>query len=100
MVSESFTLNGKTCMGHIIPIGPVNLVFAMAEKGLVGCGAIDVQALEKFHIPAAKVRPVGSASVSTIEDLLAGEIVAVNQYATPMGITIGMRGKDALLRLS
>lgn len=87
-------------MGHIIPIGPVNLVFAMAEKGLVGCGAIDVQALEKFHIAAAKVRPVASASISTIEDLLAGEIVAVNGDASNVGITIGMCGKDALLRLS
>jgi uncharacterized protein YunC (DUF1805 family) len=100
MASESFSLGGKTFMGHIIPIGPVNLVFALAEKGLVGCGAIDVQALEKFHIPAAKVRPVASASISTIDDLLAGEIVSVNQYASDVGITIGMYGKDALHRLS
>lgn len=100
MASESFFVGGKSCMGHVIPIGPVNLVFAMAEKGLVGCGAIDVLALEKFHLPAAKVRPVASASINTIDDLLTGEIVAVNQDASKVGITIGMCGKDALLRLS
>lgn len=100
MVSESFSLSGRQVTGHVIPIGPVNLVFATAENGLVGCGAIDVLALEKFHYAAAKVRPCGSASVSTIQELLSGEIVAVNKYAAEHGITIGMSGKDALARLS
>ena len=72
----------------------------MGEKGLVGCGAIDALALDKFHLPAAKVRPVSSPSVSTIDELISGEIVAVNQAGTALGITIGMNGKDALLRLS
>lgn len=100
MAAESFTLGGKTYEGHVIPIGPVNLVFARAENGLVGCGAIDVIALEKFQIAAAKVRPVSTPSVSTIDELLTGEIVAVNQYAQNTGITIGMSGRDALIRLS
>ncbi len=100
MAAESFTLGGKTYEGHVIPIGPVNLVFARAENGLVGCGAIDVIALEKFQIAAAKVRPVSTPSVSTIDELLTGEIVAVNQFAQKTGITIGMSGKDALIRLS
>jgi uncharacterized protein YunC (DUF1805 family) len=100
MTTEPFVLNGKKIEGHVIPIGPVNLVFARTEKGLVGCGAIDVIALEKFQIAAAKVRPVGSSSVSSVNDLLAGEIVAVNQYAQVSGITIGMSGKDAITRLS
>ncbi len=100
MTSEPFTLNGKKFEGYVIPIGPVSLVFASAEHGLVGCGAIDVIALEKFQIPAAKVRPVSTPSVSSIAELLSGEIVVVNQYAQAAGITLGMSGKDALLRLS
>jgi uncharacterized protein YunC (DUF1805 family) len=100
MTAEQVIINGKKFEGHVIPIGQVNLVFARAENGLVGCGAIDVIALEKFQIPAAKVRPVSAPSVSTISDLLAGEIVAVNQFAQAKGITIGMNGKDALIRLS
>lgn len=100
MTTEPFSLGGKKIEGHVIPIGPVNLVFARAEKGLVGCGAIDVIALEKFKIAAAKVRPVSTPSVSSIEELLTGEIVAVNQYAQTVGITIGMSGRDALTRLS
>lgn len=100
MATETFSLGGKQITGHVIPIGPVNLVFAIAEKGLVGCGAIDVLALEKFQLPAAKVRPVGTPSVSTIQELQSGEIVSVNKYASDLGITIGMSGKDALARLS
>lgn len=100
MTSEHFIISGKKIEGHVIPIGSVNLVFARAENGLVGCGAIDVIALEKFQIPAAKVRPVSSSSISSIDELLSGEIVAVNQPAQGKGITIGMNGKDALIRLS
>lgn len=100
MTAEHVTINGKKIEGHVIPIGSVNLVFAKAENGLVGCGAIDVIALEKFQISAAKVRPISSPSVRTLDELLTGEIVAVNQFAQTKGITIGMSGKDALIRLS
>lgn len=60
MVSSTFSLGQIQVEAHEIPIGSVNLVFAQTKKGLVGCGAIDVIALEKFSMPAAKVRPVTS----------------------------------------
>ncbi|HWQ66078.1 MAG TPA: YunC family protein [Methanospirillum sp.] len=100
MTETSFELDGTLMEGHIIPIGSVNLVFAKSTKGLVGCGAIDVLALEKFSIPAAKVKPVGTASVSNIDELLSGEVVVSNQFASDAGVTVGMTGRDALITLS
>ncbi|OPX66817.1 MAG: hypothetical protein A4E37_01807 [Methanoregulaceae archaeon PtaB.Bin056] len=86
--------------GFVIPLGPVNLVGVAASKGLVGCGAIDVAALEKFGYPAARVRPSVGSSVSTIADLLAGVVKEANEGAKRLGVTVGMTGKDALDLLS
>ena len=57
MKQETIQIGGKTAQGYEIPIGPVNLVFACTRVGLVGCGAIDVAALDRFNYPAARVRP-------------------------------------------
>jgi uncharacterized protein YunC (DUF1805 family) len=67
---------------------------------MVGCGAFDVRALEKFGYPAARIRPVGSPSVSSLKDLLSGEISEANSGAAARGIRVGMSGKEALDRLS
>jgi len=88
-------LDKKTGTGFIIPLGDVNLVFVRTEKGMVGCGAFDVIALEKFSYPAAKVKPKGD-SVRDIGDLMEGEITAVNPSGEKMGIKTGMSGRDAL----
>jgi uncharacterized protein YunC (DUF1805 family) len=85
--------------GFVIPLGPANLVFAKTATGLVGCGAFDVKALEKFNYPAAKVRPAHGPSISGIDDLLAGVIAEANRSAIERGITTGMSGKEALERL-
>ena len=49
-------VNGKEAEGFVIPIGKVNLVFVKNDTGMIGCGAFDVMALEKFGYAAAKVR--------------------------------------------
>jgi uncharacterized protein YunC (DUF1805 family) len=86
--------------GYIIPLGPVNLVCVVTSRGLVGCGAFDVAALDGFDYPAARVKPVKSASIESIEDLLTGEIREANTSAEKLGVKIGMSGKEALDLLS
>ena len=61
MKGEIIRIGKKEIEGFVIPIGKVNLVFARTDKGLVGCGAFDVMALEKFGYAAAKVKPKGEA---------------------------------------
>jgi uncharacterized protein YunC (DUF1805 family) len=100
MLQEPIHLKNSEAAGYVIPLGPVNLVWGIARRGMVGCGAFDVRALEKFGYPAARVRPVGSHSVATIRDLLSGEISEANSGAEAMGVQVGMSGKEALNRLS
>jgi uncharacterized protein YunC (DUF1805 family) len=100
MLSEPIRLKNSEATGYIVPLGPVNLVFGVALRGMVGCGAFDVRALEKFGYPAARVRPLGSPSVTTLDDLLLGEISEANSAAADLGILVGMRGREALDLLS
>ncbi|MDK2973770.1 MAG: hypothetical protein PWP08_141 [Methanofollis sp.] len=89
-------LRKKEAEGFVIPLGPANLVLAKTDLGLVGCGAVDVAALEKFGYPAAKVRPADGPSIRDVDDLLAGTVVAANGPASKRGIVPGMTGKEAL----
>jgi len=58
--------------------------------------AFDVAALERFGYPAARVRPTGSGSIESLEDLLEGEVKDANGPAAALGVEVGMRGREAL----
>jgi len=100
MQEETIRLKNSEAAGYVVPLGPVNLVWVIARKGLVGCGAFDVKALEKFGYPAARVRSVRGPSVSTLDDLITGEIREANEGAEAIGVVAGMSGKEALDLLS
>ncbi len=92
-------LEAMNARGYIVPLGPVNLVFAVTESGMVGCGAFDVLILDKFSCAAARVRAVDGAPISSIGDLLAATVSQANTTATGRGVRPGMTGKEALARL-
>ena len=96
---EWTTVEGRAAEVLVLPIGPVSLVYARTERGLLACGAIDPAALERFGIPAARVRPTTGNSIGSLEDLLAGEVREANAPAQALGIVAGMRGRDAFARL-
>jgi|GEM_PF-720885 len=96
---EWTTVEGRAAEVLVLPIGPVSLVYARTERGLLACGAIDPAALERFGIPAARVRPTTGNSIGSLDDLLAGEVREANAPAQALGIVAGMRGRDAFARL-
>jgi len=100
MTDEIVHLKNSEGIGFVIPLGVVNLVGVVAKKGMVGCGAIDVAALNNFNYPAARVRPLTGPSIATVEDLLTGVIKESNPSAQALGILTGMTGKAALDLLS
>jgi len=99
MCDVKVELGGKSARGFVYPLGPVNLVAVVTEAGMVGCGAFDVAALEKFGYPAARVRPSTGPSVASIPDLLAGIVKDANGSAQAHGVKPGMTGREALERL-
>ncbi len=96
MVQKKVKLTNKHADGYVIPLGKTNLVFVATDKGMVGCGAFDVAALNNFNYPAAKVKSQSGKPIATIEDLLEGIVKEANAEAARLGITIGMSGREAL----
>ncbi|MFH1856340.1 MAG: YunC family protein [Candidatus Omnitrophota bacterium] len=96
MLHQKVKLSNKEADGYVIPIGTLNLVSVVTNVGMVGCGAFDVSALDKFNYPAAIVKPAKGNSIAGIEDLLQGIIKDVNEAAVRLGVKVGMSGKEAL----
>jgi len=99
MCDVKVQLPGKVARGLVFPLGPANLVAVVTDNGMVGCGAFDVAALEKFQYPAARVRPSKGDSIATIDDLLEGIVKDANGPAQARGVKIGMTGREALGKL-
>lgn len=96
MNPQSLVINNKVIYGYVIPLGPVNLVFVKTEQGVIACGAIDVTALAKFGVPAAKVKSATGGPIATLDDLLNGSIREVNEVALQRGMKVGLPVKEAL----
>lgn len=100
MHQEEIPLKHSPATGYVLPLGPVNMVWAVARAGLVGCGAIDVAALGRFGYPAARAGPGQGSAITDLRDLLSGVIREVNPQAGLLGVRIGMSGREALDLLS
>ena len=96
MIQEKIQLTHGQADGYVIPLGLANLVFVITDKGMIGCGAFDVMALDKFNYPAARVRSNSGCPIASINDLLKGIIRDSNIAATKQGIKIGISGREAL----
>jgi uncharacterized protein YunC (DUF1805 family) len=98
MSRQTIGLSDGAADGYVIPLGPVNLVCAVAGHGMVGCGAFDVAALDRFGYAAARVRRA-DGPVADVDDLLAAEVTEANEAARRFGVAVGMSGRAALEQL-
>jgi uncharacterized protein YunC (DUF1805 family) len=96
MEHKKVSLKYKEADGYIVPLGPVNLVMIITDIGILGCGAFDVAALEKYDYPAARVKSESGLPIATLDDLQEGIVKDANSAAGILGITAGMKGKEAL----
>lgn len=99
MVHQKVELTDKQADGYVIPLGPVNLVTVVTDKGMLACGAFDVAALDKFNYPAARVKSAGEGLINSIEDLLAGVVREANSTAAKLGVQAGMDAREALEKM-
>jgi uncharacterized protein YunC (DUF1805 family) len=85
-------VDGKSCLGlrTDLPDSPP-LLLIVAEKGFVMCGFLNVDAAEKLGVAAAVV-----SGVKSFEDVLNAQIKAVTSKAKSFGVSVGMKGTEAL----
>ncbi|SFA56149.1 Uncharacterized protein YunC, DUF1805 family [Parageobacillus thermantarcticus] len=81
-----------------VQLPKTNLLAVSSAKGYIMCGALDVALLNE------KLRDRGivagrAVGVRTIEQLLEAPLESVTVAAEELGITAGMKGKDALLKM-
>ncbi len=94
MKSFEIEVEGKKGLAVEIPLNKAPLIMVKGEKGFIMCGYLNVEAAQKLGQAAAMVRGVSSA-----EDLLAAQIVAVTEAASQLGVSPGMTGEEALSHL-
>ncbi|NPV63124.1 MAG: YunC family protein [Methanotrichaceae archaeon] len=96
MIHMKVQLSRKSADGYVIPLGDLKIVSAVTDSGMIGCGAFDLAALDKFDCPAAKVGHKNGASIVSLQDLLEGTVKEVNLSAEKLGLKTGISGREAL----
>ncbi|OQP04889.1 DUF1805 domain-containing protein [Geobacillus sp. 44B] len=91
-------IDGYPFIAISVQLPKTNLLVVASEKGYIMCGALDVALLNE------KLRDRGivagrAVGVRTIEQLLEAPLESVTVAAEELGITVGMKGKDALLKM-
>ena len=91
MIVEQIELKRGTAIGLDLEMHHASLLVVKASRGFVMCGYLDMLTAEKLGDVAVRV-----SGVSTINEMLVAEVKAVTPKAQELGITVGMKAKDAL----
>ena len=91
---EKIVIDGVEFVGHRIATESANILMIKAKNGFLGCGYFNIAVADKLGEHVALV-----TGVNNFDDMLNAEVFAVSSAATELGITEGMTGKDALLRM-
>lgn len=92
--SKVILINNTEIETFVIKLKHANLILAVAPKGFIMCGYLDLEVAEKLKDAAAVV-----SGVSSIEELLVKPVVKVTPQAQKLGILPGISGKDALAKM-
>jgi uncharacterized protein YunC (DUF1805 family) len=94
--ATTIKVDGKPCLALKVdlPEGPP-LLLMVAEKGFVMCGYVNMDISEKLNVSAAMV-----SGVKSFEDVLNAQIKAATAKARNLGVELGMKGSEALKRMS
>ncbi|KMK77643.1 YunC family protein [Alkalihalobacillus pseudalcaliphilus] len=92
------TINGETFLAITLKLPKTNFMAVTNEVGYIMCGALDVGLLNA-KLKERKIVAGRAVGVRTIEQLLEAPLESITYEAEALGITVGMKGKDALLKM-
>ncbi len=87
-----------TAVGVEVELPRTHLVVVTTDKGFLMCGALDV-ALLSTKLRQREIVAGRAVGVRTIDELLAAPLESVTPAAEALGVTVGMRGSDAIARM-
>ena len=98
MSLKPIEISGHQVLAVEVALPKTNLLVVTTEKGYIMCGALDVALLNE-KLKDRGVIAGRAVGVRTIDDLLEAPLESVTYGAEELGITAGMKGKDAILRM-
>ncbi len=91
---EKFTYDGVTFDAHKIATENGSILLIQASHGMLGCGYFAVETADKIGDALAIV-----SGVKNYDDMVHAAVKKVSLAAAQRGVTVGMTGGEALLKL-
>lgn len=91
---EKIIIDGVEFGGVRVATENAALLIIKATHGFLGCGYFNIAVADKLSEHVALV-----TGVKTFDDMLEAEVFSVSEAAAEIGVTIGMSGRDALLKM-
>jgi uncharacterized protein YunC (DUF1805 family) len=91
-------IEGQQFNAITVKLPKTNFMAVTNENGYIMCGALDVGLLNE-KLKDRGIIAGRAVGVRTIEQLLEAPLESVTYKAEELGITVGMKGKDALLKM-
>ena len=95
---EPINIEGHTFLSISVELPKTNLLVVSNDNGYIMCGALDVALLNE-KLKDRKVLAGRAVGVKTIEQLLNAPLESITFEAEERGITKGMIGREALLKM-
>lgn len=95
---KPINLDGYVFIAVSVQLPKTTLLVVSSDKGYNMCGALDVSLLNE-KLKDRKIIAGRAVGVRTIEELLEAPLESVTNEAEKLGITKGMPGKKALLKM-
>ncbi|MFJ7826062.1 YunC family protein [Psychrobacillus sp. NPDC096623] len=95
---EPINIEGYTFLSISVELPKTNLLVVTNDKGYIMCGALDVALLNE-KLKDRKVIAGRAVGVKTIPQLLDAPLESITYEAEELGITEGMIGREALLKM-
>jgi uncharacterized protein YunC (DUF1805 family) len=92
------TIENTTFTAVSVELPKTNLLAVYNDKGYIMCGALDVGLLNE-RLRDRQIIAARAVGVRTIQQLLDAPLESVTYEAERLGITKGMIGKEALLKM-
>ena len=92
---EKILVDDIEMQAGVMDIFGVNILLIKSGHGALGCGYINLAAAEKFGHALAIV-----SGVNDYDDMLNAEVKSVSSAAAALGVTAGISGKEALLKMN
>ncbi|MFC7443239.1 YunC family protein [Laceyella putida] len=93
-----FEIDGHAVLGIEVKLPKTTLLVITTDKGYIMCGALDVGLLNE-RLRDREIIAARAVGVRTLEQLLEAPLESVTHTAEEYGITAGMTGREALLKM-